>query len=386
MICLELYPYGTLGRIFIDTALQNIKKMYFERKDDTLCITEPEGFSEELEGIIKDFIKDQKMLRKGFHLTGNDKASLIKDLRGFIDKDDPSSILRYAINSLKKGGYDNLKRTITAPAIIRIEFYEYSRPGYITKISQKYKEHPYKKMNILSLALSIAGAYIGFVTRGKDNIAAYFIPEYRIEKQILDEIKEEIKITLEITQHHPTPVIFSYAIAKYLVKLLEEKQIFLDTLGNLILINVKGNKPTLIRIEPLTGEGIEKILLYLSRQSRQLLDEIIRILIRYFDLKAKNRELGYLKNVANPLYTIILDLYRIARQSSEAVYDCIRNALLIRDNIVEDIKKHKKEHGIVYPWYKLYTELKETIENPIRAINEFIHEISRIAEELEVFY
>ncbi len=365
-LCIELYPPGTLGRIFIDLSLNYMDKSLYELRDNTICINDPVLFAQEIEGILQQFYVRRV---KCFYFTGNDNTSVGKVLGSFYSKDDPTTIIRFVIESLKNGGYNNLAKKLTAPALARIEFFEYSKPGYIARISDKHKDHPYKHMNVMSLALAVLGGYIGYVTQSGKGFMVYLIPLRYIESVLLKEIKKKIA-----DYYNSPPNILAYIVANYMAEL---GVISGSPLGFLITIDKSGKRPTLVRSELLASEGLENIISNLSKTSREIINAILDLLRIYYDELPRARKSATFQTVAEfvaPLITIVSDIYRASRGSGEALYDCIRTIVLVRDSIINSLEKGGKNT----PWRRLYFMLKDRVDHPLGALSILIRDLSNI--------
>ncbi len=365
-LCIELYPPGTLGRIFIDLSLNYMDKSLYKLRDNTICINDPVLFAQEMEGLLEQFYVKRE---KCFYLTGNDNKKIVEVLGSFYSKDDLATIIRFVTKSLINGGYSNVAKKTTAPAMARIEFFEHSKPGYIARISDKHKEHPYKRMNVLSLALTILGGCIAYVTQSGKKFMVYFVPLYYIEPILIKKIKGKIA-----EYYNSPPSILAYIAVKYVAEL---GVISGSPLGFLITIDRSGNRPILVRSEPLASEGLEKIIPNLSKTSREIIDAILDLLKIYYDELPKKRKTAKFKRIAEfvaPLITIVLDIYRASRGSGEALYDCIRTIALVRDSIISSLEKGGKNT----PWRRLYFMLKDKVDQPLGALSILIRDLSNI--------
>ncbi len=358
--CIKLYPTGTLGRVFIDIAIDFIVHGIggCEKRGDKLCITSRLAFKDSLVALLEVFGKG--VPRIAYPLTGRDKGSLNKLSAGHFEAANPLSLVNYVVKIVDEGGLSLLDNIGAAPSIMRIEFYEYARPGIIVKFTSKQKEHMYKRANLLSIALSILGSYITFVA-AEDNTNKYYVPA------IISSINEFIEVKNMLKKiHDKKRPIQSYMVAR---KILEIKTLSgSDVLGDMIYVARGKNRHTLTRWEKISSEGMYRLLAYLDKNVLNIFDKIVYSMLDNED-------------VEKTFYTVVDSFYKYSIGVGDALYDTVREIQRIIENMRDSISKNKKDSI----WYKAYIQLtKHGIKDPINSL-EYLSKTLPLLVEVEFY-
>ncbi len=335
--CIQLYPPGTLGRLFIDLALKAIMDLAkasveYREEEDKLCILDPVSLAGAIETIATEASKDIR--GNPFPQVGHDKGIF----RRIIVKDygdegkTPTTLLKYIADILRAGGYNRLAEEATAPSLMRIEFYEYGRPGFITRITGKHKEYMHKKANVLSIGLAVLGAYISYTALGRDGnlYAVFFIPYYGLYTTSFDiEGVKEIKRRVSMIYDAPASI-QSYVAAR----IAREYSLPGGVIGETIYITLGRNKLTLYRREKISGSGwIELISMLLKEYPEdtvRTLDKIVSAILSYLTRRGKQRS-DELEKGVKPLIKLIEYIHRYSLCDEESRYMAIRTAREIAD-------------------------------------------------------
>ncbi len=360
LFCIELYPPGTLGRVFIDYALEAITRHSGAGVDvdpvlNKLCIHDPILFSEKIESVY-DTVKTSVTLGNPFPTTLNDNRALSSQrkagiLYNYYKPGRPETIIECILDLLRHTKLQRLGDTMTTPSIMRLEFYEYSSPGYIS--SRLPKDHAYKKTNILSLGLAVLGSYILYTTRVKqerDIYNIYYLPLKDMELGDISRVKREVVSKIYSVSTDIQSSIQAYLTARYIVKYGELLRT--STIGSIAYVRVSGNRYVLYRVERLyTAKWINLLedLEAIDHESRVLLDTIVDTIIDAYNRAKQSKTRDGIIEAIKPLVLVIEDLHRYCNGATESLYTAIRTLYTIADNIKESREKKRMDS----PWIRL---------------------------------
>ncbi len=355
--CFNLYPPGTLGRILVDLALMYIKYIdpgSFHLENSSICIDDPGLFKDSIVDLINMFKSELQGRPSVFPTTGNDRGVIKKALLNRFDPSDPSTIIDFIIDILRTGNPSRLGKTLTTPSILRLEYYEYSRPGYSTRIKQEHKNYPHKEINLISLALAVLGAYISYISTnviGNERINTYIIPSRLIPLNELIEAKKTFSRIID-APHYVKAYVFSRTMLK--LGLLPG-----EILGDIIKINLGKNRYSLVGIEKISDEGLISILQLLSnKHSLWILDTISRIVVENY---GKRRGTRIIENYVKILGQLLHYLYNYAICITDAKYQLLRLITTIINGI--------EEGGADY-WKSLRNKLINLgVKDPVNALS-----------------
>lgn len=367
--CYTLYPSGTLGRVFIDVALEfitSLQPLSLQYSLDTLCINNTSLLTSAINTVIQ-----QLWGRRGvsFPLTGNDAKSIKKRVLNFDEKDSVT-IVDYILDLINKGGFNRLRETLTAPSIMRIEFYEYAKTGY----TQYWKTttHPYREASVLDLGLSVLGSLITCTAevRIKDDIRYYyFIPLIKpINLMLVKDLKNIIgnSISIYINQSKSLDIINTLKIASVLSKNLKTD----INVGELVVIKKLGKRYSLISRELINTSGWIWLFNKIDPKSIGKINLIVDIIDHIM------KTTGY--KSLSPLYEVLDELYRYVLCDESALYRAIRTLNIVIDALkrVEEKKEASEE------WMNIYNYLRDVrkIRDPLELLNSLIRDLSSLAE------
>lgn len=334
--CFKLYPPGTLGRLFINVSIKAIKTLdpsgsFIDFTDNYVCIKD----HREAASIIKGIYEQTRTADYNvFPTVPNDQKPLSRITTNEYNRTNPGSIIEYGIGILEKGGVNRLETTDTAPAVMRIEFYEYPRPGYMGIIKQKLSKHPYnpyKSTNLISLVLAVLGAYISYVTYiGENQSITYLllrefnsIQEYLITKKIVAK-------QLSIQQPRITTPLLTLRLALYLMR---NNVLFDSSVGELLRLMKGRNRLNPVSREIIDTAGWIKVLRALSDRDVSILEKLVDTVIdAYSTVKNKKKRVAE-ESSLHPLIELFYYLFQYAQCVEDAKYHALRLIKMIEDNI-----------------------------------------------------
>lgn len=362
--CFTLFPSGTLGRVFIDVALEiisTIQPVSINYRFDTVCINSDKLLIDAVASIIE---KTKARQPSFFPLTGNDANSLKKRLLKF-DQRNPISIIEYVVDLIKGGGYNRLKETITAPLIMRVEFYEYAKEGYAQY--RKATTHPYRETTVLDLGLAVIGSLVthtATVRMNGDFRYYYFIPLLKnMRLEDLNDLKNIIDGTLRIfiNQGKTLGAVTTYKVASGVFKTGLTN---IDSIiGELLIISSIGRRYSLLSRELLGTCGWIWLFNRLRKESSETLDLIINVI----DTTMKRTRYKSL----SPLYSVVDELFRYIQCDESALYRAVR----LLNTAIDTLKKAMETRTISDEWEIVYKNIS------ISRINYLIEDLGSLAEE-----
>lgn len=361
----ELFPQGTLGRIFINTALNVINRLRpgVIEYNDYLIIKYVDEFIDAIKTIRKDIVEESR--GNPFPRTGNDNRIISRKIMRF-NRADPSSAINYLLTLLEKKNYEQLKETITAPSIMRIEFYEFSKKGYTSYGG--YREHPYRKASIMDLALAILGSYIMYTVKLENKILYYFIPhrDY-MDLKMINSLKNELRNAINnyAARGGELEIISSYKLVR---RVMRENTIINPIIGDIVTIIISGNRFLFGGLHEITTSEWSFILERISSETAEKLD----ILVRVTDILS-------MREKKMPItYNVIRYLYKYAMGSDDSLYYVIREL----GNIAENLQRIAEGKSSGEEWRRIYRVFREIgIKEPHVLLRILASELSRLAVE-----
>ncbi len=371
--CFELYPPGTIGRLFIDVSIKALKTLdpyraFIEFTDNYVCIKDCREVANRIRGIYE---QTRIAGYNVFPTVPNDRKSLSRITTNRYDPTNPGSIIEYGLELLEMGGVNRLGTTDTAPAIMRIEFYEYPRPGYMGVIKQKLSKHPFKQTNLISLVLAVLGAYISYIgfTREDQSVTYLFLREFSsIQEYLL--LKKAIARQSSIQQPKLTTPLLTMKIAMLLMK----KGIHDDcAVGEMVRLTKGKNRLNLVSREIIATAGWVRVLRTLSKEDLSILEKLVDTVIETYS--AKNRKES-LEETIRSITELFYYLFQYAQCLEDAKYYALRLIKLIEDNIMDP--KHRE-------WYRVKEIILKATSQPekfLQRLRKNIASTSSICEEL----
>lgn len=361
--CFTLYPYGTLGRVFINIALEfisTLEPLSIEYSFDTVCIKNEQSLIKAINSI-----KGLEEPKTGFFpLTGNDARSLSSRLWNF-DPRNLLSILDYIASLIKAHGYNVLETKITAPLIMRVELYEYTKEGYAQH--RKTTQHPYRDVTVLNLGLAVIGSLITHVAtiRVDDDVRYYyFIPLLKnINLDTIYRLKSIIdgSLRIYINQGKALGAVTTFKVALSIFKtgLLNKD----TTIGELITISTIGKRFSLLGRELLDTCGWIWLFSRLGRGSIKTLESIVSV------IDATMRKTQY--KSLSPMYGVIDELFRYVQCEESALYRAVR----LLNIAVDVLKRAEKSKKISEEWEIVYKQLS------VLELDLLVRDLGSLAEE-----
>jgi len=337
----RLYPHGTLGRILIDLALYTIDRLEGSIEfNDYLTIKSIQGFINALNTIYREIVAETK--GNPFPTTGNDNKVLSRKIHGFI-KGNPYTIVDYVLQVLTKGGYKLLEERIVAPSIMRVEFYEYSKKGYVSY--GEFKEHPYRRASLLDIALAVVGSYIAISAR-LENRLYYLIPhpDY-IDLAVIERLKEVLRDTIAnyLAKGKEPDIIATYKLVREIKKL---NVITRPIIGELLVIEKSRNRFVMNSIYKLVSSNWDNLLSKLDDRTARMLDTLVYVTDDIIRRRGR----------APISYNVLSHLYKYTVGSDESLYLAVRELIIIADNMrrAEEGCRIGEEWSVLFSSFKKY--------------------------------
>ncbi len=360
----RLYPPGTLGRVFIDLALTAINsiKSGTVTFNDYLVINSVSGFIDAVETIRASIISNTKI--NPFPTTRNDNTAISNKIPGF-NKVRPDTAIDYTLQVLRKGGYNLLAEQITAPSLMRLEFYEYSKRGYASYGG--FKEHPYRRASLMDFMLAVTGSYLAVSAR-LENKLYYLIPApYYIDLNTISSLKNTLRETINnyLSKGKELDAIALYKLVREIRRLGKDTQ---PVIGDLLIVEVTGNRYVFGGLYKLTVSAWTLLLDKLDNKTLSKLDTIVEA----------TDKLSRGKDKVPPTYNVIAHLYRYVNGFEEALYHAIREL----GNIAENLERTEKGLSAGDEWVRLYNAFKSLgVTSPSKLLNVLASELAELGRE-----
>lgn len=352
----RLYPHGTLGRVFIDLALHVIDRLGGAIEfNDTLVIKSVQKFIDALDSVYKEIIAGAKI--NPFPTRG-----LSKKIQSIV-KGGPASIVDFVIKALMKGGYNLLEERGTSPLIMRVEFYEYSKRGYVSYGG--FKDHPYREATVLDIALAVVGSYIAVSSRLENRIY-YLLPHpHYIDISTIKKLKDVLRdaIANYLSKGRELDIVATYKLTREISRL---GMIVNPVIGDLLVVEESGKRYTVSGVYKLVSSNWEILLEKLDEKTISMLDTLVGVTD---DIARRGERIPV-------TYNVLAHLYRYAIGSDESLYYAVRELLLIAENM----KRVEEGHRVGEEWSLLFSSFrKQGVKTPSRLATALANRLSELA-------